>query len=165
MRKVASSSLLSFSFVVSLMLTSLLTAMPAHAASRDVAKSVSKNAAQDDPVKVVYHVSEGTDQATAALRNIRNHLAADPTAKIVVVTHAAGIDFLLDGAKDKNNNLFDANVQELVMQGVEFRVCRVTLDRRMIDPKRVIEEAKLVPSGVAEVARLQAKEGYVYLKP
>jgi len=165
MRKVVSSSLLSFSFVVSLMLTSMLTAMPAYAASRDVAKSVSKNAAQDDPVKVVYHVSEGTDQATAALRNIRNHLAADPTAKIVVVTHAAGIDFLLDGAKDKNNNLFDANVQELVKQGVEFRVCRVTLDRRMIDPKRVIEEAKLVPSGVAEVARLQAKEGYVYLKP
>lgn len=165
MRKVVSSSLLSFSFVVSLMLTSMLTAMPAYSASRDVAKSVSKNAAQDDPVKVVYHVSEGTDQATAALRNIRNHLAADPTAKIVVVTHAAGIDFLLDGAKDKNNNLFDANVQELVKQGVEFRVCRVTLDRRMIDPKRVIEEAKLVPSGVAEVARLQAKEGYVYLKP
>ena len=165
MRKVVSSSLLSFSFVVSFMLTSMLTAMPAYAASRDVAKSVSKNAAQDDPVKVVYHVSEGTDQATAALRNIRNHLAADPTAKIVVVTHAAGIDFLLDGAKDKNNNLFDANVQELVKQGVEFRVCRVTLDRRMIDPKRVIEEAKLVPSGVAEVARLQAKEGYVYLKP
>ena len=165
MRKVVSYSLLSFSFVVSLLLTSMLTAMPAYAASGDAAKSVSKNAAQDDPVKVVYHVSEGTDQATAALRNIRNHLAADPTAKIVVVTHAAGIDFLLDGAKDKNNNLFDANVQELVKQGVEFRVCRVTLDRRMIDPKRVIEEAKLVPSGVAEVARLQAKEGYVYLKP
>jgi len=26
-------------------------------------------------------------------------------------------------------------------------------------------EAKVVPSGVAEVARMQAKEGYVYLKP
>ncbi len=119
----------------------------------------------DDPVKVVYHVSESIEQATAALRNIRNHLAADPTAKIIVVTHANGIDFLLDGAKDKNGNLFDANVQELVKKGVEFRVCKVTLDRRSIDPKRVIEEAKLVPSGVAEVARLQAKEGYVYLKP
>jgi uncharacterized protein len=29
----------------------------------------------------------------------------------------------------------------------------------------VIEEASLVPSGVAEVARLQAKEGFVYLRP
>ncbi len=123
------------------------------------------SAAKDDPVKVVYHVSEGIDQATAALRNVRNHLSADPTAKIVVVTHANGIDFLLDGAKDKNGNLFDANVQELVKMGVEFRVCKITLQRRNIDPKRVIEEATLVPSGVAEVARLQAKEGFVYLKP
>ncbi len=122
-------------------------------------------ATADDPVKVVYHVSEGLDQATAALRNIRNHLSADPKVKISVVTHANGIDFLLDGAKDKNGNLYDANVQELVKMGVDFRVCRITLERRNIDPKRVIEEAKIVPSGVAEVARLQAKEGYVYLKP
>lgn len=127
--------------------------------------SAPKDAAKDDAVKVVYHVSEGIDQATAALRNVRNHLSADPTVKIAVVTHANGIDFLLDGAKDKNGNLFDANVQELVKKGVEFKVCKITLERRMIDPKRVIEEARLVPSGVAEVSRLQAKEGYVYLKP
>ena len=120
---------------------------------------------KDGPVKVVYHVSEGIDQATQALRNIRNHLSADPTAKISVVTHANGIDFLLDGAKDKNGNAFDANVQELVKKGVDFRVCRITLERRNIDPKKVIEEARIVPSGVAEVSRLQAKEGYVYLKP
>jgi uncharacterized protein len=123
------------------------------------------SAAKDEPVKVVYHVSEGLDQATAALRNIRNHLSADATAKIVVVTHANGIDFLLDGAKDKNGNEYQSNVQELVKRGVEFRVCKITLERRMIDAKRVIEEAKLVPSGVAEVAKLQAKEGFVYLKP
>jgi uncharacterized protein len=127
--------------------------------------SAPKDAAKDEPVKVVYHVSESIDQATAALRNVRNHLSADPTVKIAVVTHANGVDFLLDGAKDKNGNLFDANVQELVKKGVEFKVCKITLERRMIDPKRVIEEAKLVPSGVAEVSRLQAKEGYVYLKP
>ena len=117
------------------------------------------------PVKVVYHVSEGLDQATSALRNIRNHLSADPSARIAVVTHANGIDFLLDGAKDKGGNEYLANVQELVQRGVDFRVCRITLERRMIDPKRVIEEARLVPSGVAEVSRLQAREGYVYLKP
>ena len=44
-----------------------------------------------DPVKVVYHINEGLDQATQGLRNIRNHLSADPQAKIVVVTHADGI--------------------------------------------------------------------------
>jgi uncharacterized protein len=130
------------------------------------AKTDTANAADAaTPVKVIYHVSEGSEQATNALRNIRNHLSADPTVKISVVTHANGIDFLLDGAKDKNGNEYLSNVQELVKRGVDFRVCKITLERRMIDSKRVIEEAQLVPSGVAEVARLQAKEGYVYLKP
>jgi intracellular sulfur oxidation DsrE/DsrF family protein len=36
---------------------------------------------------------------------------------------------------------------------------------RNIDAGKVVMEAKIVPSGVAEVARLQAKEGFVYLKP
>ena len=125
----------------------------------------SKPAAADAPIKVVYHVSEGNDQATAALRNIRNHLSADPTVKISVVTHANGIDFLMEGAKDKTGNEYAANVQELVKRGVDFRVCKITLERRMIDPKKIIEEGKFVQSGVAEVAKLQAREGYVYLKP
>jgi uncharacterized protein len=99
------------------------------------------------------------------IRNIRNHINADPTAKIVVVSHAAGINFLLRDAKDKNGNPFEVGVQDLTSKGVEFRVCAYTLKSRNIDPKQVLEEAKLVPSGVAEVARLQAQEGYAYLKP
>jgi intracellular sulfur oxidation DsrE/DsrF family protein len=120
---------------------------------------------KEGPVKVVYHVNEDEKQALNALRNIGNHLAADPTAKIVVVTHAGGIRFLLDGAKDSNGAPFDATVQQLKDKGVDFRVCRFTLERNKIDPAKVIPEAKIVPSGVAEVSRLQFKEGYSYLKP
>jgi uncharacterized protein len=127
--------------------------------------ALASQAAAGDPVKVVYHVNEGLDQATQALRNIRNHLSVDPKAKIVVVTHADGILFLLRDAKDKNGNLYDAAVQDLVSQGVTFDVCNITLTSRKIDPKRVLEEAKIVPSGVAEVSRLQAQEGFAYLKP
>ena len=124
------------------------------------------SAAPGDPVKVVYHMNEGIDKAPQALRNIRNHLTADPKAKIVVVTHAAGINFLLKDAKDANGNPFEVTVQDLVSKGVQFDVCAFTLQSRNLDPKTaVIEEAKIVPSGVAEVARLQAREGYVYLKP
>ena len=118
-----------------------------------------------DPVRVVYHLNEGNEQATAALRNIRNHLAADPTAKIVVVTHAAGINCLLDGATDRNGNLYEPLVQELTARGIEFRLCNFTLQSRNIDPSKVIAEAKIVPSGVAEVSRLQAKDGFAYLRP
>jgi uncharacterized protein len=122
-------------------------------------------AVPSDPVRVVYHLNEGNDQATAAMRNIKNHLAADPTAKIVVVTHAAGINFLLDGATDKNGNLYEPLVQDLVSKGIEFRLCNFTLQSRNIDKSKVITEAKIVPSGVAEVSRLQTKEGYAYLRP
>ena len=127
--------------------------------------AIAVHAAAGDPIKVVYHNNEDADHAPQMLRNVRNHLNADPGVKIVVVSHAAGIDFLLRGAKDKNGNPFEVTVQDLVSKGVEFRACEYTLKSRNIDPKNVIEEAKLVPSGVAEVARLQAQEGYVYLKP
>jgi len=129
------------------------------------AASLGATAGPGDPVKVVYHMNEGIERAPQALRNIRNHLNADPKAKIVVVSHAAGINFLLKDAKDANGNPFEVTVQDLVSKGVEFKLCAYTLQSRNIDPKNAIEEAKLVPSGVAEVARLQAQEGFVYLKP
>jgi len=118
-----------------------------------------------EQVKVVYHINEGLDQASNGLRNIRNHLTADPQAKIVVVTHAGGINFLLEGAKDKNGSLYAAAVDDLSLKGVEFRVCNFTLLGRNIEKSKVHSDAKIVPSGVAEVSRLQAREGYVYLKP
>jgi len=116
-------------------------------------------------VKVVYHVNTGVETASAVLNNINNHLNADPSAKIVVVTHGPGIDFLLTDAKDSRGREFSGPVSALAARGVDFRVCDNTLTTRKIDPGRLLMEAKIVPSGVAEVARLQAKEGYVYLKP
>ena len=118
-----------------------------------------------DPVKAVYHLSEGIPQATRAMRNIKNHLTADPTVKIVVVAHGAGIDFLLKDAKDGNGTAFSNHIDELSLRDVEFRVCQFTLETRGIDRSRVVSEAKIVRSGVAEVARLQAREGYAYVKP
>ena len=116
-------------------------------------------------VKVVYHLNEGIPQASRAIGNIRNHLAADPAAKIVVVTHGQGIDFLLDGATNPTNQPFAGSIGELAGRGVEFRVCNNTLVTRNVSKDRVVMEASVVPSGVAEVARLQAKEGFVYLRP
>src|SRR4051812_22125113 len=122
-------------------------------------------AAPGDPIKVVYHMNEPAEHATQVIRNLRNHLNADPKAKIVVVSHAAGIDFLMRDKKDANGNPYEAGVQELVARGVEFRVCEFTLKSRNIDKSKMIDDVKYVPSGVAEVARLQSQEGYAYLKP
>jgi intracellular sulfur oxidation DsrE/DsrF family protein len=128
-----------------------------------LALSCSLSWAQD--IKVVYHVNTGVESASAVLGNVRNHLTADPSAKITVVTHGPGIDFLLEGAKDSKGREFSGLVGDLAGKGVQFRVCNNTLTSRNIDPGKVVMEAKIVPSGVAEVARLQAKEGFVYLKP
>ena len=121
--------------------------------------------AQDGQIKTVYHLTNGLEEASRGLGNIRNHLAADPKAKITVVSNGNGIEFLLEGAKDKNGNPYEIIVQDLKSKGVDFRVCNNTLVTRKIDPKRVLQEAAIVPSGVAEAAKLQAREGYVYLRP
>ena len=99
------------------------------------------------------------------MSNIRNHLEADPTAKIVVVTHGSGIEFLLEGAKDAKGQSYAGPIGELANRGVQFRVCNSTLVTRGIARDKVVLEASVVPSGVAEVAKLQAREGYVYLRP
>ncbi|MBA4266533.1 MAG: hypothetical protein C0453_15775 [Comamonadaceae bacterium] len=127
--------------------------------------ATSAQAHAQEAIKVVYHMSEGIPQASRAVNNIRNHLAADPTAKIVVVTHGLGIDFLLDGATNQMDQSFAGAIGDLAAKGVEFRVCNNTLVARKIDAAKVAMEAKVVPSGVAEVARLQAREGFVYLRP
>lgn len=121
--------------------------------------------AADGPVKVVYHLSEGLAQASRAVGNIRNHLDADPTAKIVVVAHGSGIDFLLEGAQDAKGQPYAGSIGELANRGVQFRLCNNTLVSRSISKDKIVLEATVVPSGVVEVARLQAKEGYVYLHP
>ncbi len=118
-----------------------------------------------ETTKVVYHVNEGVQQASRAIGNIRNHLNADPKAKIVVVTHGPGIDFLLDGAENMAGQKFAPAIGELVGRGVEFKVCNNTLVSRKIPKENVVMEAKVVPSGVAEVANLQAKDKFVYLRP
>jgi len=118
-----------------------------------------------EPVKVVYHLNEGLEQASRAMGNIQNHLAAEPGTRIVVVAHGRGIDFLLKDAKEPTGAAFSNHIDELSVRGVEFRVCRFTLERRKIDPAKLVPEAKIIPSGVAEVARLQAREHFAYVKP
>jgi intracellular sulfur oxidation DsrE/DsrF family protein len=130
-----------------------------------LAVAVGALAAPGDAVKVVYHFDSGLEQATKGLRNIKNHLDVDPTTKIVVVAHAQGVQFLLDGAVSSTGNPYNIPVEELAKRGVEFRVCEITLKSNKIDPKKLLPETTLVPSGVVEIGRLQAKEGFVYLKP
>ena len=122
-------------------------------------------ARSEQPIKVVYHVADGTEQAARALANVRNELRAAPDTRIVVVALADGIRFLLKDAHDPGGKAFEPAVDALVAQGVEFRICMNTLTAHDVPLSHVIGAATPVPSGVAELARLQAREGFVYLRP
>ncbi len=131
-----------------------------------LAVSVSSTAwAQTD--KVVYHIDNTAAQATKALRNIRNHLDVAPETQIVVVTHADGVDFLLEGAKDKNNPNVDygALVSALKARKVRFEVCEITLTNRNLKKDLFSLDAEFTPSGVVRIGRLQTREAYGYIKP
>jgi uncharacterized protein len=114
--------------------------------------------------RVVYHIDHAASQGLKGLRNIRNHLDVDPAARITVVTHAEGVDFLMEGAKDSNGGAFAGPVAALVARGVKFEVCEITLRNRSLKKEQFLQEAEFTPSGVVRIAKLQ-KEGAAYIKP
>jgi uncharacterized protein len=113
---------------------------------------------------VVYHIDDAASQALKGLRNIKNHLDTDPGARVTVVTHANGVDFLMTDAQDRNGNPYEIAVQDLVRRGVKFEICEITLKNRDLKKDQFIQEATFTPSGVVRIAKLQ-KQGYAYIKP
>jgi intracellular sulfur oxidation DsrE/DsrF family protein len=116
---------------------------------------------------VVYHIDDAAAQAVKGLRNIRNHLDVAPDTKIVVVTHANGVDFLFEGAKDaKDANIdYGSLVSALKARGVTFEVCEITLVNRKLKKDQFSLDAVFTPSGVVRIGRLQSRENYAYIKP
>ncbi|HJV61553.1 MAG TPA: DsrE family protein [Albitalea sp.] len=114
--------------------------------------------------QVVYHITDANTQALAALRNARNQLDVAPDTKLVVVAHGEGVDFLMEGAKDRNGSPYAGPIAALVARGVKFEVCEITLKNRNLKKEQFIQEADFTPSGVVRVTRLQ-KLGYSYVKP
>ncbi|WP_114689629.1 DsrE family protein [Polynucleobacter necessarius] len=116
--------------------------------------------------KVVYHIDDAETQGLNGLRNIRNHLDVSPQTTIIGVTHASGVDLLMEGAKDKKNNTEYAPLASaLKSRGVKFEVCEITLKNRNLKKDQFILDADFTPSGVVRVADLQYKDGFAYIKP
>ncbi len=129
--------------------------------------------------KVVYHINyDDPMQQSGALRNIQNHINAvgAENLDLKVVLHGNGLAMLLEPdsleglPKFRHANATEqmtARIDGLKMQGVAFQVCANTVKGRQVDLANDlydVQEADIVPSGVAEVARLQSL-GYAYIKP
>lgn len=125
--------------------------------------SVGSAAAQSS---VVYHLDSASTQGLKGLRNIRNHLDVAPQTKIVVVTHAEGVDLLIEGAKDDKNAVeYAPLIAALKSRGVRFEVCEITLRNRKLSKDQFILDAEFTPSGVVRIADLQFQDRYAYVKP
>ena len=114
--------------------------------------------------KVVYHFDNTAAQGLKGLRNIRNHLDTDPSARITVVTHAEGVDMMMEGAKAMGSSDYASLISALKARGVVFEVCEITLKNRGLKKEQFIQEADFTPSGVVRIAKLQG-QGYAYIKP
>ncbi|MFN3599731.1 MAG: DsrE family protein, partial [Aquificaceae bacterium] len=113
----------------------------------------------------------------AMLGNIKNHLSVydnDPfKIKIVVVAHGPGVQFFMkdlsgtpwekEASNIKLDELYNLE-KDLTVYGVEFYICNITLQRLKLDPNKLHEFTKIVPSGVGAIGHLQAKEGFAYIK-
>ena len=127
--------------------------------------------------KVAYHMNVDDAQTqTATLGNIQNHINAVGSENIEVklVMHGDGVSLVMEpdalkGTKMKAANAtpeMQAKLSGLKQQGVKFEICANTLKGRNVpmDALYDADEADIVPSGVAELSRLQ-QMGYTYIKP
>lgn len=133
----------------------------------DVASAASERYGKQ---KVVYHINYDGGEASkayrAAMRNIQNHINAvgAENMEIKVVLHGNGVGLLKDAASNEKVRM---DVTSLRSQNVSFQVCNNTLTGRKIDYQKDLFEVwedQIVPSGVAELSRLQ-QMGYTYIKP
>ncbi|MET0049715.1 MAG: DsrE family protein [Candidatus Thiodiazotropha sp.] len=129
--------------------------------------------------KVVYHSNfDDPKLQKAAMGNIQNHINAvgAENLDLKVVLHGNGLSLLIypDSlgklSKFAHANASDemtARIDGLKNQGVAFEVCQNTVKGRNVDVSTDlydVDSADIVPSGVAELAKLQA-QGYTYIKP
>ncbi len=117
--------------------------------------------------KVVYHVNYvDVKRSIGAMRNAQNHINAlgQGNHEIRFVLHGNGVELLRKVAQESPDA---ANrIDSLRSQGVSFNICANTLKGRKIalEDLHFAEQADIVPSGVAEIGKLQ-QEGFVYLRP
>ena len=118
--------------------------------------------------QVVYQNSGGLPDDRAyflrVLRNIGAHIAAtEGNVEIRLVSFSGGVKVFQQAKSDPELAKAIDGVRE---KGVRLLVCRNTMRalNLTVDDVHGVTEADIVPSGVAEIARLQGM-GFVYIHP
>lgn len=118
--------------------------------------------------KVVYQNDGGLPNDRAyfgmLLHNLHAHIAATGgKVEIRVVSFARGVTLFQLAKTDPE---LAQGIDDLKAKGVRFLVCRNTMRAMKLRPEDLykVSPQDVVPSGVAEIARLEGK-GFVYIHP
>jgi intracellular sulfur oxidation DsrE/DsrF family protein len=118
--------------------------------------------------KVVYQNDGGLPDDKAYFNRLMHHLSAHLEAtsgkvEIRVVSFASGVTMF---QMAKTDPALAKSLDDLRAKGVRFLVCRNTMNAMKLKPADLykVAPADVVPSGVAEIARLQG-QGFVYVHP
>ncbi len=109
--------------------------------------------------RVLFHLS--TPDATAyraLISQLNNVLAVWPAARLEVVIHSKGIDFM-----HKDRSQLGMAIAELHEKGVVFAVCENTLRAQHLTPDDLLPQATFVPVALAELV-LKQEAGWSYIK-
>jgi intracellular sulfur oxidation DsrE/DsrF family protein len=118
--------------------------------------------------RVVYQNDGGMPDNHAYFARILHHIGAhiaatDGKVEIRVVNFAAGVTLFQMAATDTE---LRTQIDALRTRGVKFLICRNTLNGMGLKVEDLygVKAEDVVPSGVAEIARLQGL-GFVYIHP
>jgi intracellular sulfur oxidation DsrE/DsrF family protein len=109
--------------------------------------------------KIVFQLTDNNLKSQKSLtRQLNNLNQGWPEAEFQVVVHSAGIGYLIE-----DKSAFSDEIRNLSEMGVVFVACENTLSAKNISKDKVIDVAKYVKMGIAEVVRKQ-EQGWSYIK-
>ena len=124
------------------------------------ARPTPAHAAASTKYRTVFHVTENDPKKWAQVLNNAHFTQGEFGAKnidIVVVMNGGGIDMM------KLESPVAQRIEEAKEAGVKFHVCQQTMAAQKVTKQDMLPQADYVPSGIADVIKLQRK-GWLYVK-
>jgi intracellular sulfur oxidation DsrE/DsrF family protein len=112
---------------------------------------------------VVFHLDSETSM-NRMLAQVARHHSFNPDIETRVILIGNGVKPALEGAEDANGGRYSAQMEQLMASGIRIFACEATLNYYNLTEDDLAFGVETVPSGVAALGRLQAREGWGYLK-
>ena len=112
----------------------------------------------------MFHLDSDTSM-NRMLAQVARHHAFNPGIETRVILIGNGVKPALEGAKDANGGQYSAQMEQLMASGIRIFACEATLNYYNLTEDNLAFGVETVPSGVAALGRLQASEGWGYIKP